>query len=112
MILYHTPLEKGKISAANLLLKSDVNLDAMCNIDTSDDTIIELGSTVLPYLYGCHLEKLTLIAFNVLVRTTEHASLSKTIAKYFRFRLNCRIPLPEIDESSSVNISKKYMIKK
>ena len=56
------PLGNGKISAANLLLKSDINLDAMCNIDTPDDTIIEIGSTVLLYLYGCHLQKLTLIA--------------------------------------------------
>ena len=56
------PLGKGKISAANLLLKSDINRDVMCNIDTPDDTIIEIGSTVLLYLYGCHLQKLTLIA--------------------------------------------------
>ena len=56
------PLGKGKISAANFLLKSDINLDAMCNIDTPDDTIIEIGSPVLLYLYGCHLQKLTLIA--------------------------------------------------
>ena len=37
------PLGKGKISAANFLLKSDINLDAMCNIDTPDNTIIEIG---------------------------------------------------------------------
>ena len=47
------PFGKGKISAANFLLKSDINLDAMCHSDTPDDTIIELGSMVLLYLYGC-----------------------------------------------------------
>ena len=65
------PLGKGKISAANLLLKSDINLDAMCNIGSLDDTIIEIVSTVLLYLYGCHLQKLTLIA------TDTHSSTKK-----------------------------------
>ena len=69
------PLGKGKISAANLLLKSDINLDAMCNIGTPDDTIIEIGSTVLLYLYGCHLQKLILIATESAAKSSSSCSL-------------------------------------
>ena len=46
------PFGYGRISAANLLLISDVNLDVMWNIDTPDETVIGLGSTVLLYLYS------------------------------------------------------------
>ena len=47
------PIGKGKVSAVNLLLKSDVNLDTMRSTDTPEDIIMEIGSTVLLYLYGC-----------------------------------------------------------
>jgi hypothetical protein len=50
--LYLIHFGNGRISAVNMLLKSNVNLNQMCHLDTTYHKIAKVGAGILLRLYG------------------------------------------------------------